>query len=79
MAKVELFTCRIIQGLSISGEFANGLILAVEQGKHSPAFSGSMAFMGGILGLMLANLTVFVLLNQLPHEMLVQYGWRIPF
>lgn len=76
---VLLFACRIIQGLSISGEFANGLILAVEQGKQSPAFSGSMAFMGGILGLMFANLTVFVLLNQLSHEMLVQFGWRIPF
>lgn len=76
---ILLFACRIIQGLSISGEFANGLILAVEQGKQSPAFSGSMAFMGGVLGLMFANLTVFVLLNQLPHEMVVQYGWRIPF
>ena len=35
--------------------------------------------MGGILGLIFANLTVFVLLNQLPHEMVIQYGWRIPF
>ena len=53
--------------------------MAVEQGKNSPALSGSMAFMGGILGLIFANLTVFVLLNQLPHEMVIQYGWRIPF
>ncbi|HDV5709458.1 MFS transporter [Legionella pneumophila] len=76
---VALFSCRIIQGLSISGEFSNGLIFAVEQGKDRPAFSGSMAFMGGILGLLLANISVFVLLNFLPYEQMIQYGWRIPF
>ncbi|BCA95222.1 proline/betaine transporter [Legionella antarctica] len=76
---ILLFGCRVIQGLSISGEFANGLILAVEQGRNSPALSGSMAFMGGVLGLMFANLTVFVLLNQLPDEVVIKYGWRIPF
>lgn len=76
---ILLFGCRIVQGLSISGEFANGLILAVEQGRNSPALSGSMAFMGGILGLMFANLTVFLLLNQLPQEVVIKYGWRIPF
>ncbi|HHF7368971.1 MFS transporter [Legionella waltersii] len=76
---VALFSCRIIQGLSISGEFSNGLILAVEQGKDRPAYSGSMAFMGGILGLLLANISVFILLNLLPYEQMIQYGWRIPF
>lgn len=76
---IALFGCRLIQGLSISGEFSNGLILAVEQGKDRPAFSGSMAFMGGILGLLLANVSVFILLNLLPHEQMIQYGWRIPF
>ncbi|HAT1822798.1 TPA: MFS transporter [Legionella pneumophila] len=76
---IALFSCRIIQGLSISGEFSNGLIFAVEQGKDRPAFSGSMAFMGGILGLLLANLSVFILLNLLPYEQMIQYGWRIPF
>ena len=76
---VVLFSCRIIQGLSISGEFSNGLILAVEQGKDRPAYSGSMAFMGGILGLLLANISVFILLNLLPYEQMIQYGWRIPF
>ncbi|MFO3103582.1 MFS transporter [Legionella pneumophila serogroup 1] len=76
---VALFSCRIIQGLSISGEFSNGLILAVEQGKDRPAYSGSMVFMGGILGLLLANISVFILLDILPYEQMIQYGWRIPF
>ena len=71
--------CRIIQGLSISGEFSSALIMAVEQGKGRPGFSGSMAFMGGSLGLLFANLSIFILLNLMPHDQVIQYGWRIPF
>ncbi len=54
-------------------------IMAVEQGKERPAFSGSLAFMGGSVGLLLANLCTFFLLNIMPHEQIIQYGWRIPF
>ncbi len=76
---VVLVGCRIIQGLSISGEFSSAIIMAVEQGGKKGALSGSLAFMGGSLGLLLANLSVFVLLNLMPHEQIIQYGWRIPF
>ena len=74
-----LIGCRIIQGLSISGEFSSAIIMAVEQGRKRPAFFGSMAFIGGSLGLLLANLSAFILLNLMPHEQILQYGWRIPF
>lgn len=74
-----LIACRIIQGLCISGEFTSAIIMAVEQGKERPAFSGSLAFMGGSVGLLLANLCTFLLLNIMPHEPIIQYGWRIPF
>lgn len=74
-----LIGCRIIQGLSISGEFSSALIMAVEQGRRQPGFSGSLAFMGGSLGLLFANLSIFILLNLMPHDEVIQYGWRIPF
>ena len=74
-----LIGCRIIQGLSISGEFSSAIIMAVEQGKKRPAFFGSMAFIGGSLGLLFANFTIFILLNFTPHEQMIKYGWRIPF
>lgn len=35
--------------------------------------------MGGSLGLLLANFTVFILLNQMSHEQMLKFGWRIPF
>ncbi|WP_058535418.1 MFS transporter [Legionella saoudiensis] len=74
-----LIICRIIQGLSISGEYSSAIIMAVEQGKKSPAFSGSFAFVGGSVGLLLANLSIFILLYLLPHEQVIHYAWRIPF
>jgi MFS transporter, MHS family, proline/betaine transporter len=74
-----LIGCRIIQGLSISGEFSSAIIMAVEQGRKRPAFFGSTAFIGGSLGLLLANLSIFILLNFTLHDQLIQYGWRIPF
>jgi len=74
-----LFGCRIIQGLSISGEFSTAIIMAVEQGGKRPAFFGSMAFVGGSMGLLFANFSIFLLLNFTPHEQMIQYGWRIPF
>jgi MHS family proline/betaine transporter-like MFS transporter len=76
---VLLFSCRIIQGISISGEFSNGVILAVELGDEQPGYSGSLAFMGGIFGLILANVFGFVLLKLLPYQEVIAYGWRIPF
>lgn len=74
-----LILCRIIQGLSISGEYSSAIIMAVEQGKKAPAFTGSFAFVGGSAGLVLANLSIFILLYWIPHEQVIQYAWRIPF
>ncbi len=74
-----LIGCRVIQGLSMSGEFSTAIIMAVEQGERRPAFSGSLAFMGGSIGLLFANLSIFLLLAFMPHDQVLQYGWRIPF
>lgn len=76
---VLLIALRILQGIALSGEFSTAIILSVEGGKERPAFFGSFAFMGGSLGLLSANLIVFILLNWMPHEQMIQYGWRIPF
>ena len=76
---MALIVCRIVQGLAISGEFSSALILAVEEGKNRPAFSGSLAFIGGSLGLLLANISSYALIHLMPHDKAIDYGWRIPF
>jgi MHS family proline/betaine transporter-like MFS transporter len=79
MGLYALFAFRIIQGLSISGEFSSAIIIAVKQGRNNPAFSGSLVFVGGTVGLLLANLSAFILLCLIPHEQIINYAWRIPF
>ncbi|HHG8504994.1 TPA: MFS transporter [Legionella pneumophila] len=74
-----LIICRVLQGISISGEFATAIIIAVEEGKNRPAFSGCIAFIGGSIGLLLANLSVLIVLHAIPHEQMINFGWRIPF
>ncbi|MCE3043960.1 MFS transporter [Legionella sp. 16cNR16C] len=74
-----LIVCRIMQGLSISGEFSSAMIFAVEHGKKTPALLGSLAFVGGCIGIVFANLAAFILLYMVPHEQIIQFAWRIPF
>ncbi|MFT4058387.1 MAG: MFS transporter [Legionella sp.] len=74
-----LIICRIVQGISISGEFSSAIIMVVEQGKKPSAFSGSFAFVGGSVGLLLANLSVLILVYLMPHEQIIEYAWRVPF
>lgn len=74
-----LIICRVLQGIAISGEFATAIIMAVEAGKKRSALSGCIAFIGGSIGLLLANLSVLITLYIIPHEQMMNFGWRIPF
>lgn len=74
-----LIVCRIIQGLSMSGEFPSAIIMSVEQGKKNHGFTGSLAFMGGSIGLLFANVSIYLLLDSFTHEQLIEFAWRIPF
>lgn len=76
---VGLILCRVVQGISISGEFPTGIIMAVEQGRVRQGFTGSLAFIAGSLGLVLAHLSVYLVLKGFSHEQILKYGWRLPF
>ncbi len=79
-APIILLIIRLIQGLSIGGEFSGCIAYIVE---HSPAdkrgLAGSAAFvsmcLGMLLGLGVANLFSWAL----SQEDLIGWGWRIPF
>ncbi len=76
---ILLVICRILQGIAISGEFSSAIIMAVEQGKVGSAIHGCIAFIGGSMGLFLANLSALIILYIIPHEQIISFGWRIPF
>jgi len=78
-APVLLIILRIIQGLSVGGEWGGAVLIAAE---HAPAnrktFFASFAQLGSPAGLILATIA-FRLISGMDDEALYSYGWRLPF
>lgn len=78
-APASLIALRIIQGISVGGEWGGAVLMASE---HAPArrktFYASFAQLGSPAGLLLA-LIAFRLASMLDQEDFVAWGWRIPF
>ena len=77
---ILLLICRLLQGLSMGGEFAGSILYITE---HAPSgrrgFYGSWAMCGTFSGILLAS-AIAALLNILfSTESMQSFGWRIPF
>jgi MFS transporter, MHS family, shikimate and dehydroshikimate transport protein len=79
MAPVLLLFLRILQGIGIGGEWGGAVVMAIEHappGKRS--FYGSYPQIGVPAGLM-ASAGVVAILNQLPADAFLTWGWRVAF
>lgn len=79
LAPVLLISLRLVQGIGIGGEFGGGALVALENaptGKRG--FMGSMHQMGTPAGLLVST-GVFSLVQLMPEEAFVSWGWRLPF
>jgi len=78
-APIALVVLRLCQGLGVGGEWGGAALLAVE---HAPAarrgFYGSWPQMGIPAGLLLSS-GAFALVNLLPDDDFLEWGWRLPF
>lgn len=79
-AALLLVVLRILQGLSVGGEFTDSVVMLAEQAPlDRRGFVASWAEMGGIVGMLLGSgvgaLTSSVLGDAAMHA----WGWRIPF
>lgn len=78
-APIGLVTLRIIQGISVGGEWGGAVLMASE---HAPArrktFYASFAQLGSPAGLLLA-LIAFRLVTSLEPAQFADWGWRLPF
>lgn len=73
---VCVYLIRILQGISVGGEYSGGIILAIEHApKERRGFAGSSVVAGYMGGIFLGSLTSF--LFTLP--MMPTWGWRLPF
>lgn len=78
-APVSLIVLRIIQGISVGGEWGGAVLMASE---HAPekrqTFYASFAQLGSPAGLLLA-LIAFRLVTSLDQQDFLEWGWRLPF
>jgi metabolite-proton symporter len=78
-APALLVTCRILQGIAVGGEWSGAVLMAAE---HAPpgrrAFYASFPQSGVPAGVVLSS-GVFFLVQLMPEDQLLSWGWRIPF
>lgn len=79
-APVALVALRIIQGLSVGGEFTTSVVFLVENAHPDrPARTAIWTFLGGGGGILLGSAAGAICANFLTEAQLHSFGWRIPF
>lgn len=80
LGAILLVTLRLVQGLSLGGEWGGAVLLATEHADPKRrAFAASFPQLGSPIGSILSA-TLFLVMTALvsPADM-VEWGWRIPF
>jgi MFS transporter, MHS family, proline/betaine transporter len=80
VAPILLVTLRMIQGLSVGGEYASSIVYLVEQSSpNRQNLYGSFVSVGAKIGMALGSGLCGVLLWYLGENVMGDWGWRIPF
>ncbi|KNC17284.1 MFS transporter [Arthrobacter sp. RIT-PI-e] len=78
-APVILTVLRLLQGLSLGGEWGGSILIATEHAEpRKRALYASIPQLGSPVGTMLVS-SIFLLLTLLVPEVMTGWGWRIPF
>ena len=79
-APIALTALRMIQGLSVGGEYTTSVVFMVESAApNRRGLIGAMACCGAIAGILLGSATGAILAECMPEAALDRWGWRIPF
>jgi MHS family proline/betaine transporter-like MFS transporter len=79
-APIFLVLIRLIQGLSVGGEFSSSVTYLVETAAvKRRGISGSWANTGSIFGMMLGAGASALMTSVLPADSIHEWGWRLPF
>lgn len=79
-APILLVLVRIVQGLSVGGEFSSSVTYLVETAPQSRrGLAGSWANSGSMLGMLLGSGAAGAVTSFLPDSAVQQWGWRLPF
>lgn len=79
-APIVLLLLRMIQGLSVGGEYTTSIVYMIENTPASKrGLVGSFAVSGAVLGILLGSAFGAVLATWLDTAQLEAWGWRVPF
>jgi MHS family proline/betaine transporter-like MFS transporter len=79
-APILLTLLRMVQGLSVGGEYTTSIVFMVERAPPGRrGFIGAMAGCGAVGGILLGSATGTLLAETMSAEALEAWGWRIPF
>jgi MHS family proline/betaine transporter-like MFS transporter len=79
-APILLTICRMLQGLSVGGEYTTSIVFMVENApSNKRGMAGALAGSGAVLGILLGSATGTTLAALMSPENLNLWGWRIPF
>jgi len=79
-ASVLMLVCRMIQGLAVGGEYTSSAIFLAETAEPGRRGAASAwAVFGATGGILLGSAVGALVMNTLPLEQVVAWGWRVPF
>ncbi|NHP17261.1 MHS family MFS transporter [Rhodococcus sp. IC4_135] len=79
LAPILLVTLRVVQGLSVGGEWGGAVVMTTEHSSTKRrSFMGSATAMGSAFGVLLGS-AAFSLVVSLTGENFLTWGWRLPF
>lgn len=80
VAAVLLVVLRLIQGLSIGGEYTGSVVYLVERARADRrGLFGTFSILGAGVGTLAGSATAALVSALLPSEALESWGWRLPF
>lgn len=79
-APALVILARVLQGLSVGGQFATASAMLVEYAPPGrKMFYGSFNMTAQSFALLLSSAAGYLLTTRLSHASLVEWGWRVPF
>lgn len=80
LAPILLVLCRIVQGLSASGEQASAISVSLEHAAETKrSWTTAWTLHGTQFGTLLATAVFIPFTALLPDDQLFSWGWRVPF
>jgi len=79
-ASVLLVVLRMVQGVSVGGEYTTSVVFLVETARpERRGYAGSWSTAGATLGTLLGSAVGALISTFLPAEAVGAWGWRLPF